>query len=90
MKKRAVLKVYGKVQNVFFRDFACQKGQELDLCGWVRNEPDGSVQAVAEGEDEQLEAFIDCCSEGPKHAKVDRVEAKWLPCTGEFTDFQVR
>lgn len=49
MKKRIVLKIYGRVQGVFFRDSTKRKAEELDLLGWVRNEAGGAVQIVAEG-----------------------------------------
>lgn len=44
------MKIFGRVQGVFFRDFVQRKAKELNLSGWVENEPDGTVQIVAEGE----------------------------------------
>ena len=59
MKKQTVLKIYGRVQGVFFRDSSRRKAKELGLSGWVRNEPDGTVQIVAEGEEKSLKKLIE-------------------------------
>ena len=68
------IKVIGKVQGVWFRASTRQKALELGLCGWVRNEADGSVHIEVQGSTEQLEAFKDWCGEGPVHARVDEVK----------------
>ena len=59
MKKRTDLKIYGKVQGVFFRDTARIEAEKLGLTGFVRNTPDGTVEIVAEGEDKNLKKFIE-------------------------------
>lgn len=89
MQKRVVLKIYGKVQGVFFRDSGLRKARELGLSGWVRNDSDGIVVIVAEGEEVDLEKLIDWCKDGPEHAQVEKVDVEWLEATGKFDDFIV-
>lgn len=90
MQKRLVLKIYGKVQGVFFRDSARMKARGLDLTGFARNEPDGTVSIVAEGEEKNLKEFIIWCEEGPDHAKVEKVEREWLEPTNQFNNFSIK
>ncbi len=91
MKKRVVLKTYGKVQGVFFRDSAQRKAKELNLSGWVRNEPDGTVQIVAEGEEKDLKELIEWCRVGgAEYARVDKVNIEWLEPSGQFNNFIVK
>ena len=74
--KRYKLRVKGKVQGVWYRASARRKAEELGLCGFVRNEPDGSVYAEAEGEEAALQAFARWCREGPEMARVEQVEVE--------------
>lgn len=90
MKKQIVLKIYGKVQGVFFRDGSRRKAKELNLSGSVSNEPDGTVAVVAEGEEKDLKEFIEWCKNGPDHAKVDKVDVEWAEPAGEFDDFTIK
>ena len=62
----------------------------LGLVGWVKNEPDGGVSAVAEGPRAQVEAFVAWCRRGPPGARVDAVDATWSEPSGKLTDFEVR
>ena len=62
--KHVNIKIYGKVQGVFFRDSSQRKAKELNLSGWVRNELDGTVQIVAEGEEKNLKELIEWCRAG--------------------------
>ncbi len=66
--------VFGRVQGVGFRYFAHQTASALDLCGWVRNRPDGSVEAWAEGPPAVIEQFRAALSRGPRMSRVDRLE----------------
>ncbi|MGH7929239.1 MAG: acylphosphatase, partial [Candidatus Binatia bacterium] len=66
------------------------EAKNLDLTGWVRNCPDGSVEAVAEGSRKKLEDLIAWCQNGPSGARVRRVEVRWLDSNGEFEDFRVK
>ncbi len=91
MKKRTGLKIYGRVQGVFFRDSSQRKAKELNLSGWVENVPDGTVQIVAEGEEKDLKELIEWCRHGgTKYAKVDNVDIEWLEPSGQFNDFIVK
>ena len=75
--KRVHLWVSGRVQGVFFRQSTETLARELGLVGWVRNLPDGRVEAIAEGEAEALDRFLAFCHHGPPAAKVDHVELRW-------------
>jgi acylphosphatase len=86
-KARVLLHIYGRVQGVFFRVETHKKAISLHLTGWVRNNSDGSVQSVAEGDKKRLTEFIFWCEQGPPAASVDKVDVEWLPYTGEFEDF---
>ncbi len=90
MKRQAVLKIYGKVQGVFFRDSSRAEAQELNLSGWAKNEIDGTVEIVAEGEDKNLKKFIEWCKYGPDHAEVEKVDVKWTKPMGQFDGFAIK
>ncbi len=90
MKKRAVLKIHGKVQGVFFRDTSQNKAKELNLSGWVKNASDETVEIIAEGEDMDLRKFVEWCKYGPDHAEVEKVDVWWHDVTGEFNDFMIK
>lgn len=66
--------IYGKVQGVGFRYYAHRKAQELDIKGSIQNKSDGSVYIDAEGEEENIEQFITWCKDGPKWARVSKIE----------------
>lgn len=67
--------VTGRVQGVFFRESTRRKANELGLCGWVRNLPEGSVEWVAEGEKSRVHSLVAWCDHGgPLMARVDHVE----------------
>lgn len=89
MKKQVILKIYGKVQGVFFRDSARRKAEELNLVGWVRNEPDGTVRIVAEGGEENLKKLIEWCrASGAEYSEVEKVDIDWREPTGQFSLFR--
>jgi acylphosphatase len=67
--------VHGFVQGVFFRDTVRRRALEAGVTGWVRNNPDGSVEAVFEGDPTAVERLVTLCREGPRGARVDRVDA---------------
>ena len=62
------------MQGVFFRDTTRRGAIARGVAGWVRNRPDGAVEAVFEGDARAVEAMIACCREGPRGAAVERVE----------------
>jgi acylphosphatase len=66
--------VHGRVQGVFFRDTTRRMAASRGVAGWVRNNPDGSVEAAFEGEPEAVEAMVAFCREGPRGAEVEQVE----------------
>jgi acylphosphatase len=89
-RARVQLTIRGRVQGVFYRASAAYEAQNLGLTGWVRNCPDGSVEAVAEGDRNKIEDLIAWCRRGPKGARVETVEIKWSAFTREFQDFRIR
>ena len=69
-----LLSVHGRVQRVWYRDWTVQNARELGLTGWVKNEPDGSVSALLQGEEPIVRQMIERMRDGPPHALVDRIE----------------
>ena len=74
MRKTLNIKIRGKVQGVFFRASTKEKADSLDIHGFVRNEPDGSVYIEAEGEEDKLLQFTEWCQHGPPHARVENCD----------------
>ena len=72
MRKRVV--AHGNVQGVFFRDTARRKARDAGVSGWVRNCPDGSVEAVFEGDQEGVRRMVEFMRDGPRGAGVERVD----------------
>jgi acylphosphatase len=73
MARRRVV-VHGRVQGVFFRDTVRRLAAQRQVAGWARNVPDGTVEAVFEGDADAVERLVAFCHEGPRGAEVDRVE----------------
>jgi acylphosphatase len=88
--KRVHLVITGRVQGVWYRASARNEGERLGVAGWVRNREDGAVEAVVEGTQEQLDAFIAWCRRGPPAARVDDVATEWSEPRGEAPGFTVR
>ncbi|MDN5201623.1 acylphosphatase [Fulvivirgaceae bacterium BMA10] len=82
------IQVFGKVQGVFYRASTCEVANNLELRGFVRNQPDGSVYIEAEGPDERIEQLIAWCKQGPSGAIVQRVICKEAEVKG-FEEFEV-
>jgi acylphosphatase len=89
MNGRARLIVGGRVQGVGFRQQTVVEAQRLGVHGWVRNLPDGRVEALAEGPKEAVESLVAWCRHGPKAARVDEIKVSWEPHRGEFGDFRI-
>jgi len=89
-QKRAHVFVSGFVQGVFFRSRTKQKADSLNVTGWVRNLPDGRVEAVFEGEENAVKTLVDFCRHGPRGAAVTNINLAWEPYTGEFREFDMR
>jgi acylphosphatase len=82
--------VSGRVQGVFFRSETKYKAESHNVKGWVRNLPDGRVEAVFEGEEEAVKVLIEFCKRGPSGARITNVDLTWENITGEFDAFKVR
>ncbi len=89
-KSRAKLIIKGIVQGVNFRYYTQREAQKRNLTGWVRNLADGSVGAVFEGEEEDLEAMIQWCHHGPPSAQVTELIVQPEEYRGEFQTFFVK
>ena len=90
MKVRAHILVSGRVQGVFFRSETQMEAWRWNVKGWVRNLPDGRVEAVFEGETEAVVKLIEFCERGPPGAWVKKIDVSWEEYTGEFKDFRIR
>jgi acylphosphatase len=89
-KVRTHVFIAGMVQGVFFRSETMYEAKQLGVTGWVRNVPDGKVEAVFEGEQENVKELIEFCKRGPPGARVTDVDIIWENYTGEFRNFEVR
>ncbi|MBW3568910.1 acylphosphatase [Candidatus Parcubacteria bacterium] len=82
--KHLSIKIYGKVQGVFFRQSAYEEASRLGINGTVKNIPDGTVLVEAEADEDKLEEFLDWCKSGPEHAYVEKIETT----PGEVQNYQ--
>jgi acylphosphatase len=73
------VRISGHVQGVFFRVSCARLAEELGLSGWVRNRPDGDLEAVFQGPDQAVEEMLAWCREGPPHARVTGVDVHAEP-----------
>jgi acylphosphatase len=87
---RAEVIVKGRVQGVWFRQSTCNIANKLGLTGWCRNNPDGTVSAIFEGEEEAVKTILEWCKTGPELAEVDQVQVERVRATGEFEKFYIR
>lgn len=88
MKQCRIL-ILGFVQGVGFRHFIRSKANELRLKGFVQNLPDGSVEAVFQGDKSSIDKIIEQCKKGPFLSEVEGVEVKWESMVDNFKDFMV-
>jgi acylphosphatase len=86
---RLRVQVRGRVQGVFFRAEARARAESLGVAGWIRNLPDGSVEAVFEGEDDRVESMVEWSRHGPAGAEVEAVDVEREDPVGE-RGFRVR
>lgn len=89
-KKRVHVWISGRVQGVFFRAYTQDAARNHGVTGWVRNVPDGRVEAVFEGDAAAVDAMVQWCHQGSPLSRVDGVEVHEEPYQGEFFDFSVR
>lgn len=87
---RAHVLIAGRVQGVSFRYHTLQEASRLQLAGWVRNCPDGRVEAVFEGERSKVTQMIEWCRQGPPAANVMQVDILWETPEGAFQGFNLR
>jgi len=87
---RAQVIIHGIVQGVFFRASTRDEARRIGVGGWVRNLPDGTVQALFEGEKKKVEEMIGWCHKGPPGARVTKVEIFRDPYQGEYKQFDIR
>jgi len=90
LKVRAHVFVSGEVQGVLFRSNTRYEANRRNVAGWVQNLADGRVEAVFEGEKEDVNRLIEFCRRGPPGALVTKVEVQWENYTGEFRGFSIR
>ena len=88
--KRVHVIITGTVQGVAFRAKTRSEAIRNNVSGWVRNLPDGRVEAVFEGRSEDVDRVVGWCRIGPSLAAVERVDMIEEPYTGAFTDFSIR
>ncbi len=86
---RAEVRVTGRVQGVWFRQSTKNMADQHGVTGWCRNNPDGSVEAVFEGEEDRAKSAVNWCKTGPRLARVDNLNIVWETPTCEFDDFQI-
>jgi len=88
--ERVHLRISGRVQGVSFRAYTQEEARSIGVTGWVRNIPDGRVEAVFEGNTNQIEEMIDWFHTGPPLARVQDVEVRRESYQGDFDDFKIR
>ncbi len=89
MKKRLHAIVFGLVQGVGYRYFVWTRAQQFGLSGFVKNLEDGSVEIVAEGEQKELEEFLQLLRHGFSSARIKKISENWSETTGEFDSFKI-
>lgn len=90
MRARAHVWISGDVQGVFFRSSLRSQALLRKTKGWVKNLPDGRVEAVFEGKRETIEELLAYCRDGPPGSGVERVEVKWEKPTSHFSGFDIK
>jgi len=90
MKARAHVFIRGRVQGVFFRTETRYEARKHGVTGWVRNLRDDRVEAVFEGEQQNVKKLLEFCGRGPPGAKVASTDVNWETYSGEFRDFEIR
>ncbi len=87
--QRVELRIYGRVQGVYYRAHALEEARKLGLTGWIRNEPDGSVRCQVQGSRDRIEAFIAWAWEGSPQAHVRHVDVKEIPVEEGEESFRI-
>jgi len=87
--KRVHLIIEGRVQGVWYRDSARREALRLGLSGWVKNRTDGTVEALVEGPEEDVEALVSWCRKGPPAARVTAIRREDQPFGGNLQSFRI-
>ena len=87
--RRVRIRISGLVQGVLFRESARREAERLGLTGWIRNEPDGSVSAEAQGHPTHVESFVEWCRDGPSLAAVDQVHVTEMAPESGASSFHI-
>jgi acylphosphatase len=88
--KVAHILIFGQVQGVGYRQFVKKEAKKLGLVGWVRNLPEGTVEAEVNGLDESIEKFIKACKKGPYLSEVKAVDVDWQEKDFPYREFVIR
>lgn len=88
MLKRMKVRVYGVVQGVGFRNFVKRHADKMGVKGYAMNLPDGTVEVVAEGQEELLRKLLEYIRQGPPAAIVEKVDVAFEEYRGEFKSFE--
>jgi acylphosphatase len=89
MKKAVKILIMGTVQGVFFRNFIKESADKVNIKGFARNLENGSVEVIAEGNQEDVQKFIELCKQGPKFASIKDVKVEENRFSGEFKEFKI-
>ena len=82
--------ISGRVQGMLYRDFTRRKARGQGLVGTVENFPDGTVHVIAQGDQPELEQFIEDLKRGSMFSRVDAVDARWSNAEKAFSDFTIK
>lgn len=89
-KSRVKLLIKGIVQGVNFRYYTQREAQKRGVTGWVRNLADGSVAAVFEGEEGDVEEMVQWCRQGPPGARVNELVVQPEEYRGDYSSFSIK
>ena len=81
--------IFGRVQGVYFRKSTEKQAVQYNVTGWIRNRKDGTVEVLAQGEEEALISLLKWCEKGPRFAKVERIDINWIKRKEVFSNFDV-
>lgn len=87
--ERKVINIFGRVQKVGFRYSTLQKARELDMSGSVKNLRDGSVEVEVQGEEAQIEEFIEWCKKGPSYSEVKKIIVEDIETQEDNNKFEI-
>ncbi len=88
--RRVRIKVYGKVQGVFFRYSAKELADRLGVKGFAKNNFDGTVEVLAEGNDTEVNQIVEFCKQGPEMSRVEKIELKEEKVRGDYDKFEIQ